>query len=107
MKRAPGDYTALTARQAELLSFLRYRQAAGATPSFQEMADEIHAASKSAIYRLLDSLEERGYLKRIPNRARAVEVFPTRRVVTGDLAGLNIVELLDELSRRGLKVTLA
>jgi len=107
MSRAPGDYTGLTVKQADLLSYLRTRQAAGVTPSYQEMQDALGLSSKSGVFRLVDALEERGYAGRMRNRARAIEVFPARRMPTGSLASYPMTDLLDEMARRGVRVQLA
>ena len=44
-------------------------------PSYDEMKNALNLASKSGIHRLLNSLEERGFIKRLPNRARAIEIL--------------------------------
>lgn len=63
----------LTKRQADLLAFLRQHQAAhGYGPSFDEMMVALGLASKSGIFRLLGGLENRGLIRRQPNRARSV-----------------------------------
>lgn len=65
----------LTEKQRELLDFLHERtQARGVTPSFDEMRDHLKLQSKSGVHRLVVALEERGFIKRLPNRARAIEV---------------------------------
>jgi repressor LexA len=66
----------LTHKQAELLRFINERlQEAGVPPSFDEMKDAIDLRSKSGIHRLILALEERGFIRRLPNRARALEVL--------------------------------
>ncbi|MFA7275904.1 MAG: transcriptional repressor LexA [Pseudobdellovibrionaceae bacterium] len=66
----------LTQKQRELLVFIRDRLIhSGVAPSFDEMKDALDLKSKSGIHRLVTSLVERGYLQRLPNRARAVEVL--------------------------------
>ena len=66
----------LTAKQLELLRFISERvNAEGVPPSFDEMKEALGLASKSGIHRLMTALEERGYIRRLPNRARAVEVL--------------------------------
>ena len=65
----------LTKKQLELLSFIHARVSeTGVPPSFDEMKDALALASKSGIHRLVSALEERGYIRRLPNRARAVEI---------------------------------
>lgn len=66
----------LTAKQRELLLFINERlQDGGISPSFDEMKDELGLKSKSGIHRLINGLEERGFLRRLPHRARALEVI--------------------------------
>lgn len=65
----------LTSKQRELLLFIQDRlNQGGVAPSFDEMKDALDLKSKSGIHRLISGLVERGYLKRLPNRARALEV---------------------------------
>ena len=65
----------LTRKQYELLIFIHQRiKESGIPPSFDEMRDALDLKSKSGIHRLVNALEERGYLRRLPNRARALEV---------------------------------
>ena len=65
----------LTAKQRELLLFINQRlRATGVSPSFDEMKDALHLKSKSGIHRLVGGLEERGFIRRLPHRARALEV---------------------------------
>ncbi|MDD3021159.1 MAG: transcriptional repressor LexA [Alphaproteobacteria bacterium] len=66
----------LTKKQRELLLFIHRRlQGGGVAPSFDEMKEALDLKSKSGIHRLITGLVERGYLQRLPNRARAVEVI--------------------------------
>jgi repressor LexA len=66
----------LTRKQHELLMFIHTRiKETGVSPSFDEMKDGLDLASKSGIHRLISALEERGFLRRLPHRARAVEVI--------------------------------
>ncbi|MBN9071148.1 MAG: transcriptional repressor LexA [Rhizobiales bacterium] len=66
----------LTRKQLELLVFINQRlKEAGVPPSFDEMKDALDLASKSGIHRLITALEERGFIRRLPNRARALEVI--------------------------------
>src|ERR1700745_1914118 len=64
----------LTRKQLELLRFIHERlKEAGVPPSFDEMKDALDLRSKSGIHRLITALEERGFIRRLPNRARALE----------------------------------
>jgi repressor LexA len=66
----------LTRKQLELLRFIHERLTeSGVPPSFDEMKDALDLRSKSGIHRLISALEERGFIRRLPNRARAVEVI--------------------------------
>jgi repressor LexA len=65
----------LTRKQHELLMFIHERmKESGIPPSFDEMKDALDLKSKSGIHRLITALEERGFIRRLPNRARALEV---------------------------------
>ena len=65
----------LTRKQLELLDFIRIRMDAdGVPPSFDEMKDALGLKSKSGIHRLITALEERGFIRRLPHRARALEI---------------------------------
>ncbi|MBM6581450.1 transcriptional repressor LexA [Microvirga sp. BT689] len=92
----------LTRKQHELLRFIHERlRETGVPPSFDEMKDALDLKSKSGIHRLITALEERGFIRRLPNRARALEVIRlpestsgagsqrrfTPSVVEGGLAG--------------------
>jgi repressor LexA len=80
----------LTRKQHELLMFIHERiKESGVSPSFDEMKDALDLASKSGIHRLITALEERGFLRRLAHRARALEVIklpeeatPSNRVRT-------------------------
>ena len=66
----------LTRKQHELLMYIHERLTeAGVPPSFDEMKDALDLKSKSGIHRLITALEERGFIRRLPNRARALEVL--------------------------------
>lgn len=66
----------LTRKQHELLRFIQLRlEESGISPSFEEMKDALDLKSKSGVHRLISALEERGFIKRLPNRARALEVL--------------------------------
>ena len=65
----------LTAKQRELLLFIDQRlKQDGISPSFDEMREALELKSKSGVHRLISALEERGFIRRLPNRARALEV---------------------------------
>jgi len=66
----------LTRKQHELLMFIHERiKEQGVSPSFDEMKEALDLASKSGIHRLITALEERGFIRRLPHRARALEVL--------------------------------
>ena len=66
----------LTAKQRELLMFIDQRLGqTGISPSFDEMREALDLKSKSGVHRLISALEERGFIRRLPNRARALEVM--------------------------------
>ena len=76
----------LTRKQYELLRFINERlKEAGVPPSFDEMKDALDLRSKSGIHRLITALEERGFIRRLPNRARAIEVIKLPSVIEGTL----------------------
>jgi len=65
----------LTAKQHELLLFIQRKlEESGISPSFEEMKEALDLKSKSGVHRLISALEERGFIRRLPNRARALEV---------------------------------
>jgi repressor LexA len=65
----------LTRKQRELLQFIQERLGdSGISPSFDEMKDALGLKSKSGVHRLITGLEERGFIRRLPHRARALEV---------------------------------
>ncbi len=73
----------LTSKQKELLLFIHERmQADGVPPSFDEMKDALDLKSKSGIHRLITALVERGFIRRLPHRARAIEVLKLPESVT-------------------------
>lgn len=73
----------LTAKQKELLLYIHERiKETGVSPSFDEMKEALDLASKSGIHRLITALEERGFLRRLPHRARALEVLKLPDSVT-------------------------
>jgi repressor LexA len=79
----------LTRKQSELLTYIHERLAeSGISPSFEEMKDALALKSKSGVHRLISALEERGFIRRLPNRARALEVvrMPDARAVIASAA---------------------
>src|SRR5438132_378156 len=74
----------LTRKQYELLRFISDRlKESGVPPSFDEMKDALDLRSKSGIHRLITALEERGFIRRLPNRARAIEVIKLPELSAG------------------------
>ena len=109
----------LTRKQSELLRFINERlKEAGVPPSFDEMKEALDLRSKSGIHRLIIALEERGFIRRLPNRARALEVLrlpessspsvPTRAkrfepsVIEGDLGRVRLAASTSEDDGRGV-----
>ncbi|MCZ2204260.1 transcriptional repressor LexA [Bartonella sp. A05] len=77
----------LTCKQYELLLFIHnHIKETGVPPSFDEMKNALELASKSGIHRLITALEERGFIRRLANRARAVEVVRLPDKITFDLS---------------------
>lgn len=78
----------LTRKQLDLLVFINDRlKETGVPPSFDEMKDALDLASKSGIHRLIMALEERGFIRRMPNRARALEVVKLPDALMGRQPG--------------------
>ena len=66
----------LTKKQKNLLLFINKRlRSSGISPSYEEMKDSLNLKSKSGIHRLISALEERGFIRRLPHKARALEVI--------------------------------
>ena len=79
----------LTAKQRELLLFIDERMKnSGISPSFDEMREALELKSKSGVHRLISALEERGFIRRLPNRARALEVIKLPEVRAAGIVGL-------------------
>jgi repressor LexA len=77
----------LTRKQHELLMFIHERlKEAGVPPSFEEMKEALDLRSKSGIHRLISALEERGFIRRLPHRARALEVVRLPESAAASLA---------------------
>ena len=74
----------LTRKQSDLLTYLNdHMQQHDVPPSFDEMRDALGLASKSGVHRLVSGLEERGYIRRLANRARAIEILKPVTVAAG------------------------
>jgi repressor LexA len=77
----------LTVKQRELLHFIHGRlQQSGVSPSFDEMREALDLKSKSGVHRLISALEERQFIRRLPNRARALEVIKMPETVSPAIA---------------------
>ena len=77
----------LTRKQHELLTFIQSRlEESGISPSFEEMKEALDLKSKSGVHRLISALEERGFIRRLPNRARALEVIRDSEAGAGKVA---------------------
>ncbi|MCD1642534.1 transcriptional repressor LexA [Aurantimonas coralicida] len=75
----------LTRKQHDLLVFVNDRvRETGVPPSFDEMKDALDLRSKSGIHRLITALEERGFIRRLPNRARALEILKLPESIQGN-----------------------
>ena len=90
----------LTKKQRELLLFLEERiSQSGITPSFEEMKKKVGLKSKSGIHRLISALEDRGFIKKLPFKARAIEILKlpkTKKKFSDDIIKVNndhVVEL--------------
>ncbi len=84
----------LTAKQRELIVFIQQRlEETGISPSFEEMKEALDLKSKSGVHRLISALEERGFLRRLPNRARALEVVRQPEDVTPSRGAGNVVAM--------------
>jgi repressor LexA len=91
----------LTAKQHELLMFIHRRLAeTGVSPSFEEMKDALDLKSKSGVHRLIGALEERQFLRRLPNRARALEVVRLPGEARGAAASASVTDLAAARARR-------
>ncbi|MGB1027567.1 MAG: LexA family protein, partial [Rhodospirillaceae bacterium] len=101
----------LTSKQRQLLDFIDARlRATGVSPSFDEMKEALNLKSKSGIHRLIKGLEERGFLRRLPYRARALEVVRRPEDASSGPAGApvppsNDAELPDQDSAKSGSVT--
>src|SRR6201996_6322405 len=91
----------LTRKQNELLLFINKRLNDGVvSPSFDEMKEALRLKSKSGIHRLITGLEERGFLRRLPHRARALQVLKLPEAAA--MPAPNVTPLLDSRRSAGL-----
>ena len=105
----------LTAKQRELLLFIDNRlKESGISPSFDEMREALELKSKSGVHRLISALDERGFIRRLPNRARALEVLKLPEVRPTALvtpirpwSGISIVSLAGAGATGRIGVTVA
>ncbi|MFP6772326.1 MAG: repressor LexA, partial [Alphaproteobacteria bacterium] len=85
----------LTRKQHELLKFIHgHLRKNGISPSFDEMKDALNLKSKSGIHRLITALEERGFIRRLAHRARALEVLklPESVLPGGEKLSPNVIQ---------------
>jgi len=91
----------LTAKQHELLLYIQRKlEETGISPSFEEMKDALDLKSKSGVHRLISALEERGFIRRLPNRARALEVLRQPENVTSSARPTPANDTVVQLSSR-------
>jgi len=87
-----GRVAMLTRKQHELIRFIQVRlDETGVSPSFEEMKEALDLKSKSGVHRLISALEERGFIRRLPNRARALEVLRQPEDVSAKVAATSAV----------------
>jgi repressor LexA len=95
----------LTSKQHELLRFIHERlEASGVSPSFEEMKEALDLKSKSGVHRLIGALEERGFIRRLANRARALEVL--KMPEGGGSRDVNVVKLTPAIATKSAQVHL-
>jgi repressor LexA len=104
----------LTAKQHSLLMFIHERlEATGVSPSFEEMKEALDLKSKSGVHRLIGALEERGFLRRLANRARALEVVKmpdggsARSIGSAEAVNNKVVSLSDRRPAAPKSLTVA
>ncbi len=91
----------LTRKQHDLLTFINGRlNESGVSPSFEEMKDALDLKSKSGVHRLINALEEREFIRRLPNRARALEILRMPDMVQRNLAAGRTGEVIHADFRR-------
>lgn len=94
----------MTRKQAQLLTYIEtYLAVERVSPSFEEMKVAVGLKSKSGVHRLIAALEERGFIRRIPNRARALEVVHAETV----LSAYAVEHLQAEIDRRSATLSIA
>ncbi len=98
----------LTRKQQELLLYINTKLSeSGVSPSFEEMKEALDLKSKSGVHRLISALEERGFIRRLPNRARALEVMkmpdvrPTAAKTNAPIAPLRAANDIMEIPLHG------
>jgi repressor LexA len=95
----------LTAKQHELLLFIHQRlEESGISPSFEEMKEALDLKSKSGVHRLIGALEERGFIRRLANRARALEVTKMPEGGSGRVS--NVTKLTPAIASNKAQVNL-
>lgn len=96
----------LTQLQSQLLSFIiAYGEKnAGTSPTFEEMRTELGVSSKSSVARIINALEERGFIRRLPGRVRNIEVIRAHAGI--GLSAFSTEVLVAELGARGLRVVI-
>lgn len=95
----------LTAKQHELLLFINQRlEESGISPSFEEMKEALDLKSKSGVHRLIGALEERGFIRRLANRARALEVM--KMPEGGSARASNVTKLAPAIASNKAQVNL-
>ena len=83
----------LTRKQHDLLSFINLRlNESGVSPSFEEMKEALALKSKSGVHRLINALEERAFIRRLPNRARALEILRMPDTVQRSITATAVAE---------------
>jgi SOS-response transcriptional repressor LexA len=96
--------SALAEKQRDLLDFIgHYQCEQGASPSFEEMRDALGLKSKSGVHRLVHALEERGYIRRLRNRPRCIEIAsaPSLQISADSITDAELVRIA---KLRGLAV---
>ena len=89
----------LTRKQNELLTYLINEiEKNGVSPSYEEICKELHLKSKSGIHRIIKSLEERGFIERLENKARAIAPI---KYPNGQTYNTNIINLKNKVSNQG------
>lgn len=97
---------ALTPKQRELLDFIvSYQGEKRYSPTFLEMRDALGLKAKSGVHRLITALERRGFITRLDNRTRAIEVLAKPHLPNRRLREIESWEIADELRSRGWTVT--